>query len=466
MASERLSSLDASFLYLERPAMHMHVAGVSVLAPREDGPLTYDDVQRVVEARIHLAPRLRQRVLRVPFGLARPLWVDDEHFDLDFHLRRSAVPAPGGRAQLERAIGRVLSRPLHPSKPLWELYVFEGLAEGRTAVLLKLHHAMADGISGMLVASALFDLDPAAPLGGPKEPWVPEASPSTNDLLRDAAEDLVLHPLQALGRIAEAPVRAATDVKETVSGLGHLVGMGAPPHGPFDVKIGPARRFATAEVPFETLRGIRHALDGTINDVVLTAVAGGLHDQLGARGEETKGRTLRVMVPVSVRSRAQEGDVGNRVAPAFVDVPVGAMTPRSRLRKVRAATLELKASGLAMSADSIIGLGAYAPPALHAMAARLVSRGQWFNLVVSNIPAAQMPLYLAGARLLMSYPAMPLGENCALSVACTSLAGTMAFGLTADWDAVKDLDVLARGIERAADELAAAVPRADRPVRR
>jgi len=457
VTAERLSSLDASFLYLERPAMHMHVAGLSVFAPRADGPLTFEDVQGVVLARLHLAPRLRQRVLRVPFGLARPLWVDDERFDLDFHLRRAAIPSPGGRLQLERHVGRILSRPLDPNKPLWELYVFEGLEDDRTAVLLKLHHAMADGISGMMVASALFDLQPDAPLGTPpNHEWVAEPAPSTPDLIRDAAEDLVLHPLQALGRAAETPSRAWQDISEIVSGVTHLVGMGGPPHGPFDVKIGPARRFGTAEVPFERLREIRAALGGTINDVVLTSVAAGLHDLLTERGEPTKGRTLRVMVPVSVRSQGEAGDVGNRVAPAFVDIPVGRMTPRSRLRRVRAVTLELKDSGLAMSADSIIGLGAYAPPALHAMAARLVSRGQWFNLVVSNVPAAQMPMYLAGARLLMSYPAMPLGENCALSVACTSLAGTMAFGLTADWDAVRDLTVLARGIERSTQELAAA----------
>ncbi len=437
--------------------MHMHVAGVSVFAPHADGPLTYDDVQRVVRARIHLAPRLRERVLRVPFAIARPLWVDDERFDLDFHLRRAAIPSPGGRGQLERAVGRVLSRPLDPSKPLWELYVFEGLHDGRTAVLLKLHHAMADGISGMLVASALFDLDPGAPVGpGEPEPWEPTPAPDPGDLLRDAVEDLFLHPLQAIGRAAEAPAHAWHDVTQTVSGLTHLVGMGAVPKGPFDGAIGPARRFGTAEVPFEDLRRARVGLGGTINDLVLTAVAGGLHDHLRARGEPTKGRTLRVMVPVSVRSRAEEGDVGNRVAPAFVDIPIGAMSPRTRLLRVRAATLELKASGLAMSADSIIGLGAYAPPALHAMAARLVSRGQWFNLVVSNIPAAQAPLYLAGAPLLMSYPAMPLAENCALSIACTSLSGTMAFGLTADWDAVKDLDVLGRGIEAAVAGLRAA----------
>jgi len=455
VTAERLSSLDASFLYLERPAMHMHVAGLSVFAPRPDGPLSYEDVQRVVEARIHLAPRLRQRILRVPFGLGRPEWVDDDRFDLDFHLRRAAIPSPGGMLQLERHVGRILSRPLDVSKPLWELYVFEGLSEGRTAVLLKLHHAMADGISGMRVASALFDLAPDAPVGpGPRTPWVAEPAPSSADLVRGAAEDLVMHPLQALGRVAEAPARAWEDLSEIVAGLGHLVGMGAPPHGPFDVKVGPARRFGTAQVPFETFRTIRHALGGTINDVVLTAVAAGLHDLLIARGEDTKARTLRVMMPVSMRSKGEVGDVGNRIAPAFVDVPVGRMRPRARLRRVRVATKALKDSGLAMSADSIIGLGAYAPPALHAMAARLVSRGQWFNLVVSNVPAAQVPLYLGGARLQMSYPAMPLGANCGLSIACTSLAGTMAFGLTADWDGVKDLDVLARGIEAAAQELA------------
>ncbi|MDP9330306.1 MAG: wax ester/triacylglycerol synthase family O-acyltransferase [Actinomycetota bacterium] len=456
MPTERLSSLDASFLYLERPAMHMHVAGLSVFDPREDGPLTYDDVQRVVEARLHLAPRLRQRVQPVPANLGHPLWVDDERFDLDFHLRRAAVPSPGERFQVERAIGRVLSRPLDRSKPLWELYVFEGLAEDRTAVLLKLHHALADGISGMLVASAMFDTEPNTRIERPPTgAWHAGTPPSTQELLRGALEELVLHPAEAVAHAARTPSRALEDAVDLVNGLRYLAGLGRPPAGPFDTKVGPARRFAMAEVPFERLHAVKEGLGGTINDVVLTAVAGGLHSLLDARAEPTKDRTLRVMVPVSVRSRAEEGDVGNRVAPAFIDIPVGRMAPRTRLRKVRAATLALKESSMAVSADSIIGLGAYAPPALHAMAARLVSRGRWFNLVVSNIPAPQMPLYMAGARLVSSFPAMPLGENCGLSIACTSLAGTMAFGLTADWDAVRDIEVLARGIEGSIDGLAA-----------
>jgi len=465
VVAERLSSLDASFLYLETPAMHMHVAGLSIFAPRADGPLTYADVQRVVEARIHLAPRLRERVRSVPGNLGRPMWVDDDRFDLDFHLRRSAVPSPGERIQLERAVGRVLSRPLDRSKPLWELYVFEGLEDDRTAVLLKLHHALADGIGSMMIGSALFDLEPDAPLGDPpKEPWRPEPAPERDELIREAIGEMASHPAEAIARAARAPQRAIDAIMRTIVGASALVGMGPAPAGPFDGRLGAARRFAIADVPFERLRTIKRSLGGTINDVVVTAVAIGLHKLLIHRGEPTKGRSLRVMIPVSVRSRAETGDVGNRVAPAFVEIPVGHMTPRSRLAKVRTATEELKSSAMAVSADTIIGLGAYAPPALHAMAARLVSRGRWFNLVVSNVPAPQMALYLAGARLVANHPAMPLGEHGGLSIACSSLGGTMAFGLTADWDAVKDIDVLARGIEDGVDELDRAATKKTRRV--
>jgi WS/DGAT/MGAT family acyltransferase len=264
------------------------------------------------------------------------------------------------------------------------------------------------------------------------------------------------HPAEVLARAARAPQRAIETVVRTVSGAMALAGMGAPPRGPFDGPTGPARRFATADVPFDRLRMIKRVLGGTVNDVVLTAVAIGLHELLASRGESTKGRSLRVLVPVSVRSKAEAGDVGNRVAPAFVEIPIGGMSPRSRLAKVRRATEDLKSSSMAVSADAIIGLGAFAPPALHAMAARVVSRGRWFNLVVSNIPAPQMPLYLGGARLVANHPAMPLGEHGGLSIGCTSLGGTMAFGLTADWDTLKDIEVLARGIERGIDDLAAA----------
>ena len=454
MPTERLTGLDASFLYLEKPGVHMHVAGVSVFGPREDGTrLTYDDVEKVVEARLRLAPRLRQKLLAVPGNISRPVWVDDDLFDLDFHLRRASVPSPGGRFELERAVGRVLSRPLDRTKPLWELYVFEDLAGDRAAVLLKLHHAMADGIAGMMIASALFDLTPDAPLGAPEEAWTPDPAPPFEDLIREAVGEVILHPIQSLTHVLRQPRIVAQSATATTGALRTVAGMGTPPRGPFDGKVGPNRRFATAERPFEMFRAIKSALGGTVNDVVLTAVAGGVHELLEHRREPTRGRTLRAMVPVSVRSQGETGDIGNRVAPVFVDVPVGRMAARTRLRRVRAATSRIKDSGMAVGADTIIGLGAYAPPALHATAARLVAQARWCNLVVSNIPAPQEPLYLAGAPLEASYPAMNLKEDCGLSIACTSAAGAMAFGLVADWDLVPDLDVLARGIESAIDDL-------------
>jgi WS/DGAT/MGAT family acyltransferase len=455
MPAERLSGLDASFLYLEKPGVHMHVAGLSLFGPRQDGSfLTYDDVERVVEARLRLAPRLRRKLRQVPGNLSRPVWVDDDRFDLDFHLRHASVPSPGGRFELERAVGRVLSRPLDRTKPLWELYVFEDLSEDRTAILLKLHHAMADGIGGMMIASALFDLSPDAPLGAADEVWSPEPAPHVQDLILDAAEDVLLHPIQGLSHMARQPRLLAETVAATVGALRTVAGMGAPPRGPFDGRVGPNRRFATAERPFEMFRSIKQGLGGTVNDVVLTVVAGGVHSLLESRGEPTRGRTLRAMVPVSVRSPGESGDIGNRIAPVFVDVPIGRMAARTRLRRVRAAAARIKDSGMAVGADTIIGLGAYAPPALHATAARLIAQARWCNIVVSNIPAPQVPLYLAGAPMEASYPAMNLKEDCGLSIACTSAAGTMAFGLTADWDRVPDIDVLARGIESAIDELA------------
>lgn len=457
MPAERLTALDASFLYMEKPGVHMHVAGLSIFGPREDGShLTYDDVERVVDARLRLAPRLRRKLLAVPGNISRPVWIDDDRFDLDFHLRRASVPSPGGRFELERAVGRVLSRPLDRTKPLWELYVFEDLASDRTAILLKLHHAMADGIGAMMIASALFDLAPDVPPGTPDGAWLPEAAPPTQDLIRDAVEEVVLHPLQGLTHVARQPRLLAQTLTATAGAFRTVAGMGTPPRGPFDGKVGPNRRFATAERPFGVFRAIKHELGGTVNDVVLTAVAGGVHALMEERGEPSKGRTLRAMVPVSVRSSGDGGDIGNRIAPVFVDVPVGRMAARTRLRRVRASTARIKDSGMAVGADTIIGLGAYAPPALHATAARLVAQARWYNLVVSNIPAPQVPLYLAGAPLEASYPAMNLKEDCGLSVACTSAAGTMAFGLTADWDRVPDIDVLARGIESAIDDLAKA----------
>ncbi len=461
MAPERLTALDASFLYLERPAMHMHVAGLAVLDPstRPDGGLRFEDVAGVIASRLHLLPRFRQKVVSVPFDVALPLWVDDPEFDLDFHLRRTALPAPGGRRELADQVQRVLSRPLDRTKPLWELYVIEGLEDGHVATLMKVHHAMIDGLSGIHLAAAIYDLSPDPPAVPPPPAWQPEPQPSSRDLLEEAIRELATHPAQAFSaavdNVRRSPALAALGVGTVMSGVRSIFDMGARPSSALDVQIGPNRRFAMAEAPVQRFKEIKDALGGTVNDVVLAVVGGGLHRLLKARKEPTKGRTLRVMVPVSVRGPG-DGPIGNRVAPAFVDLPVGAMSPKRRLALVREGTLHLKDSMMAMGADAIIGLGAYAPGGLLAAAARLASRGPWFNLVVSNIPGPQQPMYLAGARLVASYPSMPLGENSALSIACTSLAGTMAFGITGDWDGLPDVDRLALALDESLAELAKA----------
>ncbi|HEY7755726.1 MAG TPA: wax ester/triacylglycerol synthase family O-acyltransferase [Actinomycetota bacterium] len=461
MSPERLSALDASFLYLERPPMHMHVAALSVLDPSTcpGGRLRVEDVAAAMTHRLHVAPRFRQKVLAVPFDLGLPLWVDDAQFDLDFHVRRAALPAPGGRRELADAVQRVLSRPLDRTKPLWELYVFEGLEDGHVATLMKVHHAMIDGLSGMNLAAAMYDLSPRPPAPPPEPAWNPEPEPSRQDLFEESLRDLVLHPMRAVSAAIEnvrrAPAIAALDLGTVMSGVRSIFDMGARPPSPLDVQIGPNRRFATAEAPFQRFKEIKDSLGGTVNDVVLTVVGGALHRLMKARKAPTRGRSLRVLVPVSVRG-GEDQPLGNRVAPAFVDLPIGSMSPERRLAIVREGTQHLKGSMMAMSADTIIGLGAYAPGGLLAAAARAASRGPWFNLVVSNIPGPQQPMYLAGARLIATYPSMPLGENSALSIACTSIAGTMAFGLTGDWDGMPDIDALAVALDDALAELAKA----------
>ena len=461
MPTERLTALDASFLYLERPAIHMHVAGLSVLDPstRPDGRLRFEDIERVFASRLHMAPRLRQKVKMVPYGLALPVWVDDAGFDLDFHLRRAALPSPGGRVELFEQVQRILSRPLDRSKPLWELYVIEGLEDGHVATLMKVHHAMIDGLSGMHLTAALFDLSPKVPEEPPAPAWHPDPQPSSQRLLQEATQTVFKHPVQGLmnglDAIRRSPAVAAIDLNAVWSGFRSILDMGARPPSALDVQIGPNRRFAIADAPLQRFKDIKDSLGGTVNDAVLTVVGGAMHRLLRERREATRGRTLRVMVPVSVQA-SRDASLGNRVAPAFVDLPVGTMGPKRRLGMVREGTAHLKDSMMAMSADAIIGLGAYAPGGMLAAAARLASRGPWFNLVVSNIPGPAQPMYMAGARLVAQYPSLPLGENSALSIACTSIGGTMAFGLTGDYDGMPDLQRLAFAIEESIAEISKA----------
>lgn len=456
--SERLSALDANFLYLEQPNVHFHVAGLSILDPstRPDGKLTIGHLQDLIEKRIHLVPRFRQKAMFVPFNLGRPVWVDDARFDLDFHIRRAALPAPGGRKELADYVQRVHSRPLDRSKPLWEMYLIEGLEDGHVAVFTKSHHAMIDGMSAIDIATVLFDFTPE-PRNVDPETWTPAPEPTPADLIRDALSEQVTHPLrtslQNAALFFQAPQVALGKLGQMLGGIAQLVAAGAAPKSPFNVPVGPNRRFSMCEVPVSDAKMIKNALGGTVNDVVLASVAGALNRLLRARGESTGGLTLRAMVPVSTRDDSQRMALGNRVASIFVDLPIGAPDAATRLRKITALTKDLKSSHQALAAGALMGIGQWAPPTLHAQAARLLGRQRLINLTVSNVPGPQIPLYLCGAKMLVTYPVMPIGETSALSVAVTSLSGVMGFGFTGDWDACPDIDQLAGYLLESVEDL-------------
>ena len=455
---ERLSVLDASFLYMEKPNVHMHVGGVAILDPstRSDGRLTAGDLTELIASRIHMVPRFRQKVATPPLGLGRPVWVDDVDFDLDFHVRRAALPAPGSGRELADFVQRVHSRPLDRTKPLWEMYVIEGLEDGFVAVLMKSHHAMIDGESGIDLATVLVDFTPEQQDISPV-PWEPEREPSGLDLVRRSLADQMTNPVRALaesvGWVLRAPRDAVAQARRVFGGLGSLLSLGQAPAGPFSAPVGPNRRFAMAEIPVADARAVKNALGGTVNDVVLTAVAGSLRTLLVRRGERVRGRSLRALVPVSIRDPSQQLAMGNQVSMFFLDLPIGAADAARRLRRITAATRELKSSHQAVAATALINSARWAPPTLHGLAARLLARQRVANLVVSNVPGPQGPIYLGGARLMVAYPVMPIGEAMGLSIAVTSLSGTMGFGFTGDWDSVPDIDVLAEGLLEAVDDL-------------
>lgn len=456
---ERLGPQDASFLYLETPTVHQHVGGVAILDPSTapNGKLTYTDLVRVISSRLHLVPRFRQKVVFPPLAMARPVWVDDANFDLDFHMRRAALPSPGGRRELVAYVQRVISRPLDRTKPLWELYLIEGMDDGLVAILTKVHHSMVDGLAAIDLASAVYDFAPEPQILTPPS-WEPEPEPSRLDLLRDALRDQVTHPARGLADLAQrtlqTPARVAREAGDILGGIGEILGGGvfAPP-SPFNRRVGPNRRFAMVEAPVQTFKDVKRSLGATVNDVVLATVAGGLYRLLRSRREPTRNRFLRAMVPVSVRSKDQRSAMGNRVSSIFVDLPVGPIGAKKRLSTIRERTKYLKESNYAVGAEFLMNIGSWAPPTIHAMAARLAARGRVINLVVSNVPGPQMPMYIAGAKLLAQYPIMPIAETMGLSIAVTSLAGTMAFGITADWDVLPDIDFLADSVEEALVEL-------------
>jgi diacylglycerol O-acyltransferase len=456
---DRLTGLDASFLHLERDSAHMHVAGCSVFA---GDPPAYEELIGAIESRLHLVPRYRQRLAFVPFNQGRPVWVDDPHFNVRYHVRHTALPRPGGEAQLKRLAGRVFSQALDRSRPLWELWLVEGLADGRFALLSKTHHALVDGVSGVDIATVLFDTSPdPLPVAPPDHEWVPRPLPTSAQLLADALLERATVPGEVARGVRAAlrgPRTLATRVGRGVGSVGALAwtGLQAAPPSPFNVRIGPHRRFTWVRADLGQFKAIKNSLGGTVNDVVLTVVTGALGSYMRLHGHATDDVGLRAMVPVSIRADIERGALGNRVAAMWVTLPVGTTDPDGRLGELSEAMDAVKRSGQAVGAEILTHLSGFAPPTIMAQAARLQARQRLFNLVVTNVPGPQFPLYLLGRELEAVYPMVPLAENTALGIAILSYNGQLNFGLVSDYDALPDVEVLADELRSSIEELSAA----------
>jgi diacylglycerol O-acyltransferase / wax synthase len=449
--AERLSGLDASFLALERQGAHMHVGSVLLFAGAPPG---YEELLAHVEGRLHLVPRYRRRLAFPPLGAGRPVWVDDPHFNARYHVRHSALPGPGTAQQLRRLAGRLFSQRLDRAKPLWELWLVEGVDDG-FALITKNHHALVDGIAGVDIATVLFDLDPEPPPADPPPRWSPRPAPSRAALFADAVVERVEGPLELAREVIAHPDRAGADAGSAVAGLAALLaaGVAGAPPSPLNVRIGPHRRFAWADTDLATLKAIKNAYGGTVNDVVLTVVAGALRAHLFRHCRDPEGMELKAMVPISVRADAERGALGNRVAAMYAPLPVGVANPVERLHFVHAAMAGLKESGQAVGAQAITALAGVAAPTVLGQAARLQARQRFFNLTITNVPGPQFPLYVLGRKLDAFYPQVPLVLNTALGVAVMSYDGRVFFGLLGDYDAMADLDAFARDLRQAIAEL-------------
>jgi diacylglycerol O-acyltransferase len=453
---DRLTGLDASFLALEDRGAHMHVG--SVLLFEGEAP-AYDDFLAQLERRLALVPRYRQKLAFPPLVQSRPLWVDDPHFNAGYHVRHTGLPEPAGETELRRLAGRIFAQRLDRSKPLWELWLVDRVGDDRFALISKTHHCLVDGISGVDLATVLFDLDPDPPPQPPAEPWLPRPEPSRAMLLADALAERTGGPVE-LARAAVGAVRHPQDaVAAGVTAIGGLAaitqaGLGGAPPSPLNVRIGPHRRFAWVDGDLAVFKAVKNALGGTVNDVVLAAVAGALRSHYVARGYDTD-TELKAMVPISVRAESERGALGNKVTAMYAPLPIGLADPIARYRAIHEAMRGLKESGQAVGADVLTSLADFAPPTILSQAARLQTVQRFFNLTVTNVPGPQFTLYLIGRPLRRLYPLVPLVENAALGIAIMSYDGRIDFGLLADYDALPDLDDVAAGLDAAIAELAA-----------
>ncbi len=470
---DRLSAVDASFLYLEDHTTPMHVGGVAVFRRPRSG-VHYDQFLALIERRLPLVPRYRQKVTQVPGRLARPVWTDDADFDITYHVRRSALPKPGRDEQLHDLTARLMARRLDPTRPLWEVYLVEGLSHNRFAVITKTHQAMVDGIAAIDIGQVIFDVSATPKQAESEDLWMPRPEPGPVDLVLDAVSEAVQRP----GAIVENVRATAADVTATarkvsalVGGLASAMGSMVRPSrgGPLTTMTSGQRRFAVARARLDDLRRVRREHGGSVNDVVLAVLSGALRNWLLSRGEMvSSAATLRAMVPLSVRGGDDDaqalyqdtsslpiGSVGNRVRAYLVDLPVGETNPKVRLHQISHAMREHTESGRSVAADALIHVSGFAPPTLHALGARVANgiSDRLFNVLVTNVPGPQVPLYAAGAKMVEMFPVVPLAKNQALSIGVTSYHGGVYFGLNGDREAMSDVDVLAAMIGESVDEM-------------
>lgn len=461
----RLSAADATFYHLENTATPMYVGSLAILRkPR--GGLSYETLLATVEHRLPQIPRYRQKVREVTLGLARPVWIDDRDFDITYHVRRSALPSPGSDAQLHELIARIGSRPLDKTRPLWEMYLIEGLAKNRLAIYVKSHQALVNGMTALEIGHVIADRTQRPPEFG-EDIWIPAREPSDGQLLLGAVGEWITRPGVQLAAARSAITGVVTNtgqlmaVARRAAEMARTVARGTAPNSPLNTTVSRNRRIAVAAHEFEDYRQLRVRYDCDVNDVVLAVVAGALRNWLMSRGEPVSASsTVRAMAPMSVYPNAEGEGAGpgqaiSEVSPFLVDLPVGEGNAVVRLSQIAHATESHSSAASLVDARTIVTLSGFAPPTLHAMGIRVATTfsARLFNLLITNVPGAQKQMYVAGAKLLETYAVPPLLHNQVLAIGVTSYNGRMYFGINADRDAMSDVDVLPSLLRESLDEL-------------
>jgi diacylglycerol O-acyltransferase / wax synthase len=453
---DRLTAVDASFLHQEGPDSHMHVGALVTL----EGPApAMHEFLDSLRGRLHLVPRYRQKLAFPPAATGRPLWVDDADFSLEYHVRHTALPAPGSEEQLRNLLARIYSQQLDRHKPLWELWVVEGLNDGSWALITKTHHALIDGIAGIDLATVMFDITPVPrEVEHPDRPWQPHREPAAVDLLASGLRGALRAGVKVVERAVDTvahPTRSAEAAMEAAEGIGEVMWatLNPAPPTPLNVPIGPHRRFVGVRARLGDFKLVKDVYGGTVNDVVLAVVSGALRRWLRGRGVRTEGLELRALVPVSLRQDHERQQLGNRIAAMRGPLPVYVADPVQRLRAVQKSMGELKTSKQALGAEMLSKLEDFAPPTLLGVASRLNFSTRLFNLIVTNVPGPQFPLYVLGREMQTVFPIAFLPREHGMAIAIISYNGWLNFGLLGDYDALPDLETFAEALEASVDEL-------------